>query len=77
MEAEIPPNLSDKLPINTVSHPRTLKVSLLCFSYSVELVLTNKRIKYTSTGGKVVEQKWVQDFGGEVWSRTKTLNTYT
>ena len=24
-----------------------------------------------------MEQKCVQDFGGEAWSRTKTLNTYT
>jgi len=31
MEAAIPPNLSDKLTINTVSHPRTLKVSRIMF----------------------------------------------
>jgi hypothetical protein len=29
-----------------------------------------------SNGGKVVEQKCKQDFGGEVWSRMTTLNTY-
>jgi len=37
MEAARPPNLRDKLPINTVSLPRTLKVSRIMCSYSVEL----------------------------------------